>query len=237
MALFGETYGATVRTIAIGDPNRFSYELCGGTHVAETGVIGTFLITSESSVAAGIRRIEAVTGNGAQALIRDQFSSLQEISEQLGVSPGEAQQRLTAVINERDALARELKELRDELAAQRFTELQPQSVDGVPVLIGMILGASEQALRGLLDRFRSEHTTGVAVLGTAIEDRPVIVAAITSDLVERGLHAGELVKAVAQQIGGGGGGKATLARAGGKDVSMLPQALESVTAWVEAQLS
>jgi alanyl-tRNA synthetase len=237
MALFGETYSDTVRTIAIGDPNRFSYELCGGTHVQETGVIGTFLITSEASVAAGIRRIEAVTGNAALSLIHERFAALQEIGHQLSVAPGEIRRRLETVIHEREELARELAKLREELAVQQFAELTPEPVDGVPVLTGLIPGASEQSLRTLLDRFRSDHPTGVAVLATAIEDRPIIVAAITKDLVERGLHAGELVKTVAEQIGGGGGGKATMAQAGGKDASKLPKALSLVTSWVAERLS
>ncbi len=236
IALFGEAYGDTVRTIRIGQPEPISYELCGGTHVQETGVIGAFLITSEGSVAAGIRRIEAVTGRGALALIRERFQSLHQIAEQLETSPLEANTRLSALLEERDRLQRELNRLRDSLAVEHFQRLSPQAVDGVPVLAGLIPNASAESLRALVDRFRSDHPSGVAVLASAVDNRPIIVAAVTQDLVARGLHAGELVKAVAQQVGGGGGGKPTLAQAGGKDPSQLPSALALVPRWVAEHL-
>ena len=236
MALFGEAYGETVRSIRIGDPEPISYELCGGTHVQQTGVIGPFLITSENSVAAGIRRIEAVSGRGALDLIRERFQNLQRVAEQLGSSPAEANSRLTAMLAEQDRLQRELARLREALALEHFQRLAPQAVDGVPVLAGLIPNASAESLRALVDRFRSDHPSGVAVLASAVDNRPIIVAAVTQDLVARGLHAGELVKVVAQQVGGGGGGKPTLAQAGGKDPSQLPTALALVPGWVEAHL-
>jgi alanyl-tRNA synthetase len=236
MALFGEAYGETVRSIRIGDPEPISYELCGGTHVQETGVIGTFLITSEGSVAAGIRRIEAVSGRGALDLIRERFQNLHQITEQLESSPAEANSRLTALLEQRDRLQRELARLREALALEHFQRLAPQAVDGVPVLAGLIPNASAESLRALVDRFRADHPSGVAVLASAVDNRPIIVAAVTQDLVARGLHAGELVKVVAQQVGGGGGGKPTLAQAGGKDPSQLPTALALVPGWVEAHL-
>ena len=253
MALFGEAYGETVRTIRIGEPTSansaeptsassaeaelISYELCGGTHVPETGVIGTFLITSESSVAAGIRRIEAVTGRGALKLIQNRFHTLQGVADQLGVSPGDAGERLTKLLGERDHLQRELGRLREALALEHFLRLAPESVDGVPVLAGLIPDASAESLRALVDRFRSDHPSGVAVLASSVDNRPIIVAAVTQDLVARGLHAGELVKIVAERVGGGGGGKPTLAQAGGKDSSKLPQALALVPEWVAKHLT
>ena len=245
MALFGEAYGETVRTIRIGhptsassaEPELISYELCGGTHVPETGVIGTFLITSESSVAAGIRRIEAVTGRGALKLIQNRFHTLQGLAGQLGVSPGDAGERLTKLLGERDHLQRELGRLREALALEHFLRLALESVDGVPVLAGLIPDASAETLRALVDRFRSDHPSGVAVLASSVDNRPIIVAAVTQDLVARGLHAGELVKTVAEKVGGGGGGKPTLAQAGGKDSSKLPQALALVPEWVEKHLT
>ncbi|MGH2621019.1 MAG: alanine--tRNA ligase, partial [Anaerolineales bacterium] len=236
MALFGEAYGETVRTIRIGEPEAISYELCGGTHVQETGVIGTFLITGESSVAAGMRRIEAVSGRGALDLIRERFQSLHTITEQLQTSPTDAGARLAGLVEERDRLERELGRLRDSLAVEFFNRLAPLAVDGIPVLAGLIPNASAESLRALVDRFRSEHPSGVAVLASAVDNRPIIVAAVTQDLVARGLHAGELVKAVAQQVGGEGGGKPTLAQAGGKDPSQLPTALALVAGWVEDHL-
>jgi len=236
MALFGEAYGETVRTIRIGEPEPISYELCGGTHVQETGLIGAFLITNESSVAAGIRRIEAVSGRGALDLIRERFKILDRISEQLGTSSTDVGPRLAALLEERDWLERELSRLRETQAVEHFRALAPQAVDGVPVLAGLIPNASAEALRGLVDRFRSDHPSGVAVLASAVDNRPIIVAAVTQDLVARGLDAGELVKVVARQVGGGGGGKPTLAQAGGKDPSQLPTALALVAGWVEEHL-
>ena len=245
MALFGEAYGETVRTIRIGgpasassaEPELISYELCGGTHVPETGVIGAFLVTGESSVAAGIRRIEAVTGRGALKLIQHRFHALQEVSDQLGVSPAEAADRLSKLLGERDHLQRELGRLREALALEHYLRLAAEQVDGIPVLAGLIPDASAESLRSLVDRFRAEHPSGVAVLASAVDNRPIIVAAVTQDLVARGLHAGELVKTVAEKVGGGGGGKPTLAQAGGKDPSMLPQALALVPEWVEKHLT
>ena len=236
MALFGEAYGETVRTIRIGEPQPISYELCGGTHVQETSVIGTFLITGESSVAAGIRRIEAVSGRGALDLIRERFLTLQRITEQLQTSSTEAGARLAGLLEERDRLERELGRLRETQAVEHFRSLAPQAVDGIPVLAGLIPDATAESLRALVDRFRSDHPSGVAVLASAVDNRPIIVAAVTQDLVARGLHAGELVKAVAQLVGGGGGGRPTLAQAGGKDPSQLPTALALVAAWVEEHL-
>ena len=200
-------------------------------------MIGTFLITSESSVAAGIRRIEAVTGRGALKLIQNRFHTLQGLAGQLGVSPGDAGERLTKLLGERDHLQRELGRLREALALEHFLRLALESVDGVPVLAGLIPDASAETLRALVDRFRSDHPSGVAVLASSVDNRPIIVAAVTQDLVARGLHAGELVKTVAEKVGGGGGGKPTLAQAGGKDSSKLPQALALVPEWVEKHLT
>jgi alanyl-tRNA synthetase len=236
MALFGEAYGATVRTIQIGEPERISYELCGGTHLAETGVIGTFLITSESSVAAGIRRIEAVTGRGALELIREQTRTLRQLAAQLEATPAEAVDRVAGLLGDRQRLLRELDRVRGSQAVEHFQRLSPQAVDGVPVLAGLIPNANADSLRALVDRFRSDHPSGVAVLASTLDNRPIIIAAVTQDLVARGLHAGELVKAVAELVGGGGGGKPTLAQAGGKDPTRLPAALASVPAWVERHL-
>ena len=140
------------------------------------------------------------------------------------------------MLEERDRLARELTRLREAQAVEHFRRLAPQAVDGIPVLAGLIPNATAESLRALVDRFRSDHPSGVAVLASAVDNRPIIVAAVTQDLVARGLHAGELVKAVAQQVGGGGGGKPTLAQAGGKDPSQLPTALALVAAWVEEHL-
>lgn len=235
MALFGETYGETVRTICIGE-SCHSYELCGGTHVPSTAVIGPFLITGESSVASGIRRIEAVTGRGSLELIRDRLGALERMAARIGAAPAELESRLGAVLEERARLQRELSSLHEELALEHFRRLAPEIVQGVPVLTGSIPESTADELRRLIDLFRAEHESGVAVLASAPTGRPVIVAAITSDLVERGLHAGDLAKAVAAEVGGGGGGKPTIAQAGGTDPSRLPEALALVAPWVESHL-
>ena len=235
MALFGETYGEIVRTISIGEPH-ISYELCGGTHVPHTGAIGAFLITSEGSVASGIRRIEAVTGEGALQFIRSRLDALERVSSRLGVAPTDLDRRVQDLQAERDQLLRTISGLRGAVASEHFRQLAPQQVDGVPVVAGLIPEVGADELRRLIDRFRAAHPSGVVVLASAPDDQPIIVAAVTQDLVERGLHAGELVKSIAEQVGGGGGGRPTLAQAGGTDPTRLPQALALVPGWVEAHL-
>ncbi|MFQ5921407.1 MAG: alanine--tRNA ligase [Anaerolineales bacterium] len=237
MALFGETYGDTVRTICIGEPACFSYELCGGTHVENTSVIGTFLITSEGSVASGIRRIEAVTGRGALDLIQGGLSTLDAIAGELGVGASDAHARVVNMLEEQDRLEARLAKLRQALALEQLDRLTPEQVDGIPVLVNLLDGLNADSLRLLIDRFRADNPSGVAVLASTQNGQPIIVAGVTEDLVERGLHAADLVKSVAEVVGGGGGGKPTLAQAGGKDASKLPEALARVPAWVEAHLT
>ncbi|MEE9217016.1 MAG: alanine--tRNA ligase [Anaerolineales bacterium] len=237
MALFGETYGETVRTICIGEPACFSYELCGGTHVENTSVIGPFVITSEGSVASGIRRIEAVTGRGALELIQARLAVLDSIAGELGVGVAEAHERLVKVLEDHDQLEHRQAKLRQAMAFEQLKGLTPEQVDGIPVLANLLEDLNADSLRLLIDRFRSDNPSGVAVLASTQNNQPIIVAAVTEDLVERGLHAGELVKSVAKVVGGGGGGKPTLAQAGGKDASKLPEALAQVPAWVQAHLS
>jgi alanyl-tRNA synthetase len=237
-ALFGEKYGETVRNITIGEPEPFSNELCGGTHVMETGDIGLFLITSEGSAAAGIRRIEAVTGRGAYALVQSRFRALKQVSDLLAAAPDETPAKTTVLIEELEGARKQIAALRAELAAAQFAKHLENVpiVAGVPVLTANLPGADADALRQMTDRFRERYPSGVAVLASVSEGRPMLVAAITQDLVARGLHAGDLVKFVAQPLGGGGGGRSTLAQAGGKDASRLDEALASVAGWVTARL-
>lgn len=235
MALFGETYGDTVRTVTIGDEGRISYELCGGTHVGETGAIGPFLVVGEGSVAAGIRRIEAVTGRGAQSMIQERMQTLSKMAERLGASVDKLEARLEALLTERDQLTSEIINLRSSEAVSAYQSLQPVDHNGVPVLIGELPNADTDTLRQLTDRFRSENPSGVVVLASVVDGQPILVAAVTKDLVARGLHASELVQNVARVIGGGGGGKPTLAQAGGKDASKLSEALALVHDWVSAK--
>ena len=238
MALFGEKYGEVVRTITIGGDEPFSYELCGGTHVAETGDIGLCLITSESSVASGIRRIEAVTGRGAYELVQRRFKALKEASQYLDSKPEEAPQKILALQEELGAARKQVGALRREIALAEFARQMGEvpTVKGVPVLSAAIPDADADTLRQLCDRFRQVHPSSVAVLATVNEGRPVVIAAVTEDLVGRGLNAGDLVKFVAAPLGGGGGGRPTLAQAGGKDASKLGEALASVSGWVADKL-
>ncbi len=238
MALFGEKYGETVRTIAIGGPEPYSLELCGGTHLSNTNDIGVFLIVSESSVSQNTRRIEAVTGRAAYELIRRRFDALDRAASQLSSAPEEVPDRVAALQADLSAAHKQVASLRHDLARAAFERHldQPPTVNGLPVLAVEIPNADADTLRLLADRFRQRHKSGVAVLATVQGDRPILVAAVTEDLVKRGLHAGHLAKFVAQILGGGGGGKPTLAQAGGRDAAKLDQALESVAGWVKDRL-
>jgi alanyl-tRNA synthetase len=239
MALFGEKYAETVRTISIGDEEPFSYELCGGTHVEETGDIGICLITSEGSAAAGIRRIEAVTGRTAYQLIQQRFSEIEQTASLLSAAPENLPDKARQLLDELEQARKLAASLRRDLAASEFIQHLDSIplVKGVPVLTAVLASADADTLRGMTDRFRQHYPSGVVVLGSAGADgRPIVIAAVSEDLVKRGLNAGELVKHVAQPLGGGGGGRPTLAQAGGKDASQLQPALGSVAAWVENHL-
>ncbi len=237
MALFGETYGDTVRSVSIGMDNRISFELCAGTHVNETGIIGPFLIISEGSVAAGIRRIEAFTGREALRMIRTQRASLQRLAGELGGTPDAVEQRVEQLIEERDLLFSKIISVRKQSAFAALDQLTPEDVSGISLLTGQIPEADPEILRDLADRFRANHPNCVVVLASVSDDKPLIVAAISPDLVERDFHAGELVKYIAKIIGGGGGGKPSLAQAGGKDPARVEEALGAVKTWLQERLS
>jgi alanyl-tRNA synthetase len=237
MALFGETYGDVVRTIRIGGEKPVSLELCGGTHVPQTGVIGPFIILSESSVAAGIRRIEATTGRRALDLIERRLAAMERIAHRLGTGVEELEQRIEDVLDERTRLAHEAEAAKQNLARAEYEGLEPQMIEGIPVVSGAITDASAETLRLLVDQFRSEHPSGVIVLGSAPHGSAILVAGVTKDLPPKGIHAGELAQAVAKLVGGKGGGKPTLAQAGGKDASRLPEALDLAPRWVADHLA
>jgi alanyl-tRNA synthetase len=239
MALFGEKYSETVRTITIGGDNPFSYELCGGTHVDETGDIGLCLITSEGSVAAGIRRIEAVTGRNAYALVQRRFHLLHQAANTLDTTPELLPEKTEAVLEELSATRKLVASLRQSLVATEFNQVlaNPQSVDQVTVLTVTLTEADADTLRLMIDRFRQRFPVeSVAVLASVNAGRPTLIAAVSEDLLRRGLNASELVKYVAAPLGGSGGGKPTLAQAGGKDAVQLPQALASVVGWIKERL-
>ncbi len=237
MALFGEKYGETVRTITIGDESKVSYELCGGTHVDETADIGLFVIVSEGSAAAGVRRIEAVTGRAAYDLVQRRLRILKQAAGLLSCPMDEVVGKLQTLGDELERSRKQAMHLRQELVAAAFeTHLQMvEMVQGVPVLVAMLPNADADTLREMTDRFRRRYASGVVVLGSAVDERPMIVAAVTDDLIKR-VHAGELVKAVAQKIGGSGGGRPTLAQAGGKDAAHLSEALDQVVPWLKNKL-
>lgn len=238
MALFGEKYGEVVRTIAIGEQDPISYELCGGTHVSETADIGLFLIVSESSAAAGVRRIEAVTGRGAYELVQRRFRTLKQSAVLLSTAVDDVPHKITQLQDELDAVRKRLAKQSQESAAAEFTRSLENAplVSGVPVLTALIPNADADTLRAMTDRFRQHYSSGVVVVASAPDNRPVIIAAVTDDLVKRGLNAGELVKTVAQVVGGGGGGRPNLAQAGGKDPARLPEALQKVSEYVQNKL-
>jgi alanyl-tRNA synthetase len=241
-ALFGEKYEETVRNITIGEDfgdAPFSNELCGGTHCQRTGEIGTFIITSEGSAAAGIRRIEAVTGRQAYALIQRRFRVLNQAAAALSTTPDQILERASASLNDLSSARKKIGELRQRLAAVDFTRVldQPSNVAGISVITAVLKDADVNTLRQMADQFRQRNPeNGVAVLASVIQDKPMVIAAITEDLVKRGLKAGDLVKFVAKPLGGGGGGRPTLAQAGGKDASKLSQVLDSVPGWVEEKI-
>ena len=238
-ALFGEKYGQTVRTIEVADERgRVSYELCGGTHVDNTAEIGSFYILSEASVAAGVRRIEAVTGLGAYHYARENINHLNQVASHLQSSPADVFNKVEALEAELKQTNRELDQVRIEVANQAFKQKMDdvREISGVPVLSALIPNADVDALRSLADQFRQKHPSGVVVLGTVINEKPSLIAAVTPDLIRRGLKAGDLIKRVAQVVGGGGGGRPDMAQAGGKDPAKLPEALAQVESYIQENL-
>ena len=215
IALFGEKYGDTVRVIKIGEP-RVSAELCGGTHVTATGEIGSFRIIGESSIGAGLRRIEAVTGRGAEAFIEKHILELEKIAENRDAELEKER---------RHSLALE-RELAKKTAESLLT--QAEVINGVTVLVARVPSSRLEILREMSDLLRERLKSAVVVLGTVYEDKPAFLAAVTPDLVAKGYDAGEIVKQVAKVTGGGGGGKPGLAQAGGKDKKKLDEALRLV---------
>jgi alanyl-tRNA synthetase len=239
IALFGEKYGDVVRVIRVGDVDApISQELCGGTHVAETGEIGQFRILSEGSVGAGLRRIEAITGRTARKFVSRQIDVLQRAADYLGCPPEEVDQKVLALLADAQASEKTVERLRHELAIRDFDRLleRAQQLDRVTVLAARVDAEDIDTLRLMTDWFRDRYSAGVVVLGTVVDQRPQLVAAVTRDAVDRGLRADELVKDVARVIQGGGGGRETLAHAGGRDASRLDEALDSVTDYVRRTL-
>jgi alanyl-tRNA synthetase len=229
MMLFGEKYGETVRVLDIGT----SRELCGGTHVSRTGDIGLFKVVAESGVAAGIRRVEAVTGDNALAYIAETEKNLERVATLLKATPAEVPARVGAVLEQVRALEKELESLKSRLAASQGDGLLAQAVDvkGIKVLAATLQGADAKALRETMDKLKDKLKSAAIVLAAVSEGKVQLAAGVTADAVGR-VKAGELVNFVAQQVGGKGGGKPDMAMAGGTDAAALPKALASVQGWV-----
>jgi alanyl-tRNA synthetase len=237
MMLFGEKYGAEVRVLDIGS----SRELCGGTHVQRTGDIGLFKIVGESGVAAGIRRVEAVTGLNALAYVQQLEGSVNGLAGSLKVTPHEVPARVASVLEQLRALEKEIGALKGRLASAQGDELLAQAVEvsggggSARVLAAVLKGADAKALRETLDKLKDKLKSAAVVLAAVDGDKVQLAAGVTADLTGR-VKAGELVNFVAQQVGGKGGGKADMAMAGGTDPTQLPAALASVAAWVQARV-
>lgn len=239
MALFTEKYGEDVRVIKIGwEEEEFSKELCGGTHVQRTGQIGFFHIISEESVGAGVRRIEAVTGRVAQQFAQERLRLLEQTAALLRVPADQLDRAVRSLYAELQAAQKEIARLRAELALQQTDRLAAaaQRIEGIPLVVAQIEDVDVQTLREMSDHLRAKLGSAVVVLATAVDEKPQFIAAVTEDLLTRGLHAGDLVKAVARVVGGGGGGRPALAQAGGRDLSKLPAALAQVPDVVRQQL-
>ncbi|KJF93448.1 alanyl-tRNA synthetase [Photobacterium angustum] len=234
MALFGEKYDDEVRVLSMGE---FSTELCGGIHATRTGDIGLFKILSESGIAAGIRRIEAVTGAAAIEAMHTEDAMLAKTARLVKSDSASVVSKVEALVSHSKQLEKEIQQLKDKLAAQEGANLinQAQEINGVKVLIAKLNGADNKALRGMVDELKNQLGSGVVLLGNVSDDKVGLIAGVTKDLVGK-VKAGELVNLVAQQVGGKGGGRPDMAQAGGTDAAALPAALETVAPWLADKL-
>ncbi|WP_312140442.1 alanine--tRNA ligase [Pantoea septica] len=234
MALFGEKYDQRVRVLTMGD---FSIELCGGTHAARTGDIGLFRILSESGTAAGVRRIEAVTGEGALAQVYAQSSQLNEIAQLVKANSSNLNDKVRGLVDHVRSLEKELQQLRDQQAALESASLSSKAIDiqGVKLLVSELSNVEPKMLRTMVDDLKNQLGSAVIVLATVAEGKVSLIAGVTKDLTDR-VKAGELVGELAQQVGGKGGGRPDMAQAGGTDAQALKGALAGVENWVSSRL-
>ena len=235
VALFGEKYSDRVRMVAV---EGLTTELCGGTHVARSGDIGFFTIVSEASIGSGLRRIEALTGEGAEEYARERLRALDGIRGMLGGAPGEELARLRGLQETQRELSRRIHELERALAARNVDALldEVQSVAGVKVLARVVEAASVDALREMVDRVRIKLGSGVVATGAMVDAKPMLIVGVTEDLVKRGLHAGKLAGTAARAMGGGGGGRPNMAQAGGRDSDALGEAVATILGLVAEAL-
>ncbi|WP_437609151.1 alanine--tRNA ligase [Erwinia sp. V71] len=234
MALFGEKYDDHVRVLSMGD---FSTELCGGTHASRTGDIGLFRILSESGTAAGVRRVEAVTGEGALAQVYAQSEQLQDIAQLVKANNSNLNDKVRSVIEHVRVLEKELQQLKDQQAAQESASLSSKAVDvkGAKLLVSELSNVEPKMLRTMVDDLKNQLGSAIIVLATVADGKVSLIAGVTKDLTDR-VKAGELVGELAQQVGGKGGGRPDMAQAGGTDAQALPAALAGVESWVAAKL-
>ena len=234
MALFGEKYDERVRVLSMGD---FSTELCGGTHASRTGDIGLFRIISESGTAAGVRRIEAVTGEGAIATVHADSDRLSEVAHLLKGDSNNLADKVRSVLERTRQLEKELQQLKEQAAAQESANLSSKAIDvnGVKLLVSELSGVEPKMLRTMVDDLKNQLGSTIIVLATVAEGKVSLIAGVSKDVTDR-VKAGELIGMVAQQVGGKGGGRPDMAQAGGTDAAVLPAALASVKGWVSAKL-
>ncbi len=233
MALFGEKYGERVRMVEISD---FSRELCGGTHLPRTSQVGLFKIVNETGVASGVRRIEAVTGQVAYRFVNQREDMLRSVASILKSNPSDVVSATEKLLQQRQELERQNRQLKAGLGAAQSVELQPQQVDGIAVVAHRIDGADGESIANLADRTALRMGSVIVVLGGVNDGKISLLAKVTPDLVQRGFHAGNLVRDVAKLTGGGGGGRADFAQAGGRNPEKLQEALDAVPRLVSAQL-
>ncbi|HCO7841186.1 TPA: alanine--tRNA ligase [Escherichia coli] len=234
MALFGEKYDERVRVLSMGD---FSTELCGGTHASRTGDIGLFRIISESGTAAGVRRIEAITGEGAIATVHADSDRLSEVAHLLKGDSNNLADKVRSVLERTRQLEKELQQLKEQAAAQESANLSSKAIDvnGVKLLVSELSGVEPKMLRTMVDDLKNQLGSTIIVLATVAEGKVSLIAGVSKDVTDR-VKAGELIGMVAQQVGGKGGGRPDMAQAGGTDAAALPAALASVKGWVSAKL-
>ncbi|HUP91068.1 MAG TPA: alanine--tRNA ligase [Solimonas sp.] len=234
MALFGEKYGDEVRVLQMGS---HSTELCGGTHVARTGDIGLFKIVLEGGVAAGIRRVEAVTGENALAYLRETEGKLREVAELVRGNAGDAAEKVQQLIERARQLDKDLAQLKGKLAASAGSDLagQAREIKGVKLLAAQVEGVDGNGLRALMDQLKNKLGSAIVVLGSGADGKASLIAGVTADLTAK-VKAGELVNFVASQVGGKGGGRPDMAQAGGTQPENLAKALASVSGWLEGKL-
>ena len=240
LAFFGDRYDERVRLVEIANGDTFSFEVCGGTHVDRTGEVGAVYVLGESSIGAGMRRIEAISGRAAERMVWERFHREERLAQTLQTTPAELESRVAALTAELDAMHREREAMERRLALQSAESLlsDAQDVEGVTVLSARAQAANADGLREMGDYLRDKLGSGVVVLGAVVNDRPMLVAMATQDLVrDRGVNAADIARAAARHVGGGGGGRPDVAQAGGRDASKLDAALQSVPDLVREAIS